>query len=132
MVQQFPVADTHAPVVNNFNYNYSPVDSRQNITTNNQQYHTDNSHHQTTNAPYTIHTTNNQRDIINNSRRDTITQSMDNLHLDSSSGPKNQRQGVAPPSESIALRGPLIKCKRGLFFDKGVTTHQHVPDNRSC
>ena len=57
---------------------------------------------------------------------------MDTLHPNSSSGPRDQWQAVAPPSESIALRGPLIKCKRGLFFEKGITTHQHVPDIRPC
>lgn len=127
---QFARADGQAPVVNSFYYNYSPVDSRQNVTTNNQQYHTDNSYHQTTNAPHTVHTHNNQRHTVDNSRRDTITQSMETLHLNRSSGPKSQWAGA--PSESIALRGPLIKCKRGLFFDKGITTHQHVPDNRPC
>ncbi|KAG6355474.1 hypothetical protein INS49_003436 [Diaporthe citri] len=134
---QFARADGQAPVVNNFHHNYSPTDSRQNFTANSQQYHTDNGYHQTTYSPHVVHTHNNQRHIFDNSRRDTITQSMETLHLNSSStsAPQPQRKWDVcgrTPSETLALRGARIKCKRGLFFDKGITTHQHVPDSRPC
>ncbi|KAI7782162.1 hypothetical protein LA080_013838 [Diaporthe eres] len=87
-------------------------------------------YHRTTNAPHIVHTHNNQRHIVDNSRRDTITQSMEKLHLNPSSGPKSQ---MGRRTERVDRpQGPLIKYKRGLFFDKGITTHQHVPDNRPC
>lgn len=90
MMPRFAGANGQTPVVNNFHYSYSPVDSR----------------------------------------RDTINQSMETLQISSSSGPEDQQ--ASAPSESIPLRRPIMKCKRGLFFHKGITTHQHVPENRPC
>lgn len=76
-----------------------------------------------------------QTPVVNNyspvdNRRDTINQSMETLQINSNSGPRDQQ--ASAPSESIPLRRPIMKCKRGLFFHKGITTHQHVPDNRPC
>lgn len=62
-IPQFSGANGQAPVVNNFHCSYSPVDSRQNITTNNQQYRTDNSYRQIINALHKVHTNDNQRQI---------------------------------------------------------------------
>lgn len=129
-MQQFPMVDSQAAVVDNFHYNYSPVDWHQNITTNDQKYDTDNSYHETARATHTTQMHNNQRHIVHNSCCDTVTQSTDTLHLNSSSAMENQRAGV--PSESIPLRRPIIKCKRGLFFNKGITTHKYVPETRPC
>lgn len=135
-VPQFSEENGQAPVVNNFNYNYSPVDSRQSITSNDQQYHVDSGFHQTLNAPTQTHTYNNQHHNISNSRLDTITQSIDKTQVGAGPAPKSQRKYEAcrrtPPSEMLALRGERIKCKRGLFIGKTISTHKHVVDDRPC
>lgn len=132
--QHQPSFSGQSPIVNNFDYNYSPVDSRQNITTNNQKYYFDNGFHQTINAPTHNHTYNNQNHNVDNSRRD-ITQSKNTIQTGPMSEPKSQNaaelRGRAP-SETIPLRGTRIKCNRGLFIGKTISTHQHVVDDRPC
>lgn len=125
---RFPPAGNRAPVIRNSHNYYSPLDSNQN-TTNDLQYHKGNSY-RTTDLPHTAHDYNSLRHINDNSRPDTTTQSKKTVQLRLIPEPRNRAAG--PPSESIPLRGPLFKCKRGLFFDKGFTTHKHVPDDRPC
>lgn len=133
--QPQPSFSGQSPIVNNFHYTYSPVDSRQNITTNNQKYHFDSGFHQTINAPTHNHTYNNQHHNVDNSRRDTITQSMNTIQTGAVSESKlksaDELRGRAP-SETIPLRGTRIKCNRGLFIGKTISTHQHVVDERPC
>lgn len=130
--QPQPSFRDQSPVVNNFHYNYSPVHSRQNITTNNQKYHVDSGFHQIINAPTYNHTYNNQHHNVDNSRRDTITQSMIQTGPVSESKPQSAELRDRAPSETIPLRGTRIKCNRGLFIDKTISTHQHVVDDRPC
>lgn len=131
IVQQEPARNTQLPVVNNFNYSYSPVDNRRNITTNNNQRHfVDNSRHHNTNTPQ-------QNQTTNSSRRNTITPSMDTAQRMSGSGPSQQQNGEPrggrAPSESIPLSGPRITKKKGIFFTSTcMTTSIRVRDDRPC
>lgn len=118
-----PPDGAHTPVIGNFHNYYSPLDSSQNITDSFQYQHT-------TDSPHTAHAHNKQRHINDSSRPDITTPWKKTVQLRLIPEPRDR--AASPPSESIPLRGPLYKCKRGLFFDRGLTTHKHVPDERPC
>lgn len=125
----------HQPVTNNFHHDYSPVDSRQIVNAYNQKHHVPSGLH-TPEMPTQTHAYYNQCDDVDGSGRDTITPSMGASPSGYAPAPATSNRDAdtfgRAPSETIPLRRTRIKCTRGLFISKTISTHQHVVDDRPC
>lgn len=127
---------SHSPAVTNWQYNYNPANNSLTFNTDNQKHHVSSGLHHTTDIATETRAYYNHCNNVDDSGRDTFTQSMATTasgYSTSSATPNRDAETFGrAPSETIPLRRTRTKCTRGLFISKTISTHQHVVDDRPC